>query len=281
MTDRFDFSRNVKVTLALTMIALGVIGSILPAHPEPQEFDCLLEPRLRIKLATPVAGVLKNVPVDRGAVIHKGEVLAQLESGVEQASLALAQAKAENDAAIDARQARLEFLEKKRRRLVVLQSKGAASDAARDEAESDYGVAMQELREAKANLEIAKLEVARSAEVLKQRTIFSPIDGVVAEGNLLGGEYAYEQAPIMTIAQVNPLNVEVFVPNALYGTIQVGAQATVRIDEPVGGTYRATVEIIDPLIDSRSGTFGIRLILPNPDNRVPAGLRCKIVFPTQ
>jgi hypothetical protein len=40
---------------------------------------------LKIKLATPVAGVLREVPVDRGDIIHKGEIVAQLESGVEKA----------------------------------------------------------------------------------------------------------------------------------------------------------------------------------------------------
>jgi multidrug efflux pump subunit AcrA (membrane-fusion protein) len=105
------------------------------------------------------------------------------------------------------------------------------------------------------------------------------IDGVVAKRNLLGGEYAYDQTPIMTIAQINPLNVEVFVPIALYGTVKVGMEATVTGEAPVGGRYVAKVEVIDPLVDARSGTFGIRLLLPNPDNKVPAGLRCKVEFP--
>jgi membrane fusion protein, multidrug efflux system len=101
----------------------------------------------------------------------------------------------------------------------------------------------------------------------------------ILERNLLGGEYAYEQAPIMIIAQINPLNVEVFVPIALYGAVKTGTEASVSGEQPVGRRYTATVEVIDPLIDSRSGTFGIRLLLPNPDNKIPAGLRCKIEFP--
>jgi membrane fusion protein, multidrug efflux system len=248
---------------------------------QARTFDCLLEPRQRIKLATPIAGVLKEVPVDRGDVIHKGDVLARLESGVEKALLDLAEARAESDANIKSREARLKFLTKKRERTMELQGKGAASTAALDEVESDYGMALEDLRDAKSNLRIAQLDVVRAAEVLKMRSIVSPIDGVVAERNLLGGEYAYEQAPIMTIAQINPLNVEVFVPIALYDTINIGMEAIVSGEQPVGGQYTATVEVVDPLIDSRSGTFGIRLLLPNPNNKIPAGLRCKIEFPTR
>ena len=242
-------------------------------------FDCILEPRLKIKLATPVSGVLREVLADRGDIVRKDQVVAQLESAVDQAQLDLAKAKAESDATVKAREARLAFLTKKRERTTSLMAKGAASAAALDEIESDFGVASQDLREAQANLRIAQLEVLRAEEVLKLRSVRSPIDGVVAERNLLGGEYAYDQAPIMTIAQINPLNVEVFVPIALYGTIKVGMEAAVTGEAPVGGRYVAKVEVIDPLIDARSGTFGIRLLLPNPDNKLPAGLRCKVEFP--
>jgi RND family efflux transporter MFP subunit len=246
---------------------------------QARSFDCLLEPRQKIKVAAQIAGVLKEVPVDRGDVIHKGQLLAHLESGVEEAMLELAKAKAESDATIKARQARLVFLSRKRDRQVELQKRDATSTAAMDEAESDFGVASQELREAESDLRIAKLDVVRAAEVLKQRSIFSPIDGVVAERNLLGGEYAYEQAPIMTIAQIDPLNVEVFVPVSLYGSIKIGSEAIVSGQQPIGGRHSAAVEVIDPLIDSRSGTLGIRLVLPNPENKIPAGLRCKVEFP--
>jgi RND family efflux transporter MFP subunit len=259
-----------------TLLTFAIQGG---AIAQTRTFDCLLEPRQKIKLATPVAGVLKQVVVDRGEVVRKGQIVAQLESGVEQAMLELAEARAESDASVKAREARLVFLTKKRERTTGLLGKGAATAAALDEIESDYGVASQELREAQANMRIARLDAVRASEVLRLRSIASPIDGVVAERNLLGGEYAYEQAPIMTIAQIDPLNVEVFVPVALYGTIRTGMEAAVVGERPVGGRYTATVEVIDPLIDARSGTFGIRLLLQNPDNKIPAGLRCKVEFP--
>jgi RND family efflux transporter MFP subunit len=275
--------RLASVTLwNIRSAALGagvLIATLNCANAQVRSFDCLLEPRLKIKLATPVSGVLKDVIVDRGDIIHKQQVVAQLESSVDQAMLELAKAKAASDATVKARKARLVFLTKKRDRTVTLMAKGAASAAALDEIESDFGVAQEDLHEAEANIQIAQLDVIRAEQVLKLRSILSPIDGVVAERNLLGGEYAYEQAPIMTIAQIDPLNVEVFVPVTMYGAINVGMEATILGEAPVGGRYVAKVEVIDPLIDARSGTFGIRLLLPNPDNKIPAGLRCKVEFP--
>ncbi|WP_334407674.1 efflux RND transporter periplasmic adaptor subunit [Bradyrhizobium sp. AZCC 2289] len=271
--------RQLRASSIALLSCVFVIVNAGTCLSEGRAFDCLLEPRLKIKLATPVAGVLKDVPVDRGSIIHKGDLLAQLESGVEKAQLDLAEARAESDAGVKSREARVLFLTKKRERTRTLSEKSIATAATMEEVESDFAVAGQELREAQSNLRIAGLDVARASEVLRQRTIISPIDGVVAERSLVGGEYAYEQAPIMTIAQIDPLNVEVFVPIALYDIVKIGMKAIVAGEQPVGGRYTATVELIDPVIDSRSGTFGIRLLLPNPNNKIPAGLRCKVEFP--
>ena len=45
------------------------------------------------------------------------------------------------------------------------------------------------------------------------------------------------------------------------------------------GTHTARVKVVDPVIDAASGTFGVRLELPNPNYRLPAGLKCKVRFP--
>ena len=63
--------------------------------------------------------------------------------------------------------------------------------------------------------------------------------------------------------------------------IRAGLIATVRPSDPVGGEYRAAVEIVDTVFDARSGTFGVRLKLPNPEHRIPAGLRCEVDFPAE
>jgi hypothetical protein len=51
-----------------------------------------------------------------------------------------------------------------------------------------------------------------------------------------------------------------------------------RPEPPIGGTYAATVTAVDHVLDAASGTFGVRLALPNPELLLPAGIRCKIVF---
>jgi len=107
--------------------------------------------------------------------------------------------------------------------------------------------------------------------------IESPVSGVVVERFLNPGEYV-ENTPILKLAQIDPLNVEVILPVGMWGAVKPGMEAQVLPEAPVGGYYTAKVAIVDRIIHAASGTFGVRLELPNPDYRIPAGLKCQVVF---
>ena len=125
------------------------------------------------------------------------------------------------------------------------------------------------------NERLAGLELRKATAEVARRTIVSPITGVVLERSLSTGEFA-KQDPIVKLAQLDPLRVEVFVPVSLLNKMHVGMEAQVFPEAPVGGTYAAKVTVVDKVLDAASGTFGVRLELPNPDYKLPAGLRCKI-----
>ena len=67
-------------------------------------------------------------------------------------------------------------------------------------------------------------------------------------------------------------------PGHLFGSIEPGMPAEIEPEAPAEGLHAATVDVVDPLIDAASGTFGVRLTLPNPDHAVPSGLKCKVRF---
>ena len=49
-------------------------------------------------------------------------------------------------------------------------------------------------------------------------------------------------------------------------------------EAPIGGRYETSVAVVDPVIDAASGTLGVRLVLPNRNGRIPAGIRCRVEF---
>ncbi len=269
-----------SIALILGCVVLPVFAQTSGNH-ENTQFDCVIEPQQMVKLASPVVGVVARLDVDRGDVVTKGQVLGTLEDGVEEATLALAKAKARNQYTIKAIQARLEFLQAKEGRTGQLMAKSFASQATAEEAQAEARVAEEQLSEAKLNLEVAKLEVWRSEELLKQRKLYSPIEGIVVERLLVPGEYRNEQTPILTLAEMNPLRVEVILPTAFFEQIHVGSEALVSPEQPIGGSHKAVVTVVDRVLDAASGTFGVRLRLPNPTLTLPAGIRCRIEFQLQ
>jgi RND family efflux transporter MFP subunit len=248
------------------------------ANRDASTFTCLIEPKMTLKLGSQVPGLISEMLVDRGAVVKKGQVLARLESGVETAAVALAKARAENYSAVQSAQAKLVFQQGKERRAMALRMNDNITISAADEAQTGAKVAEAELHEAQTNLQMAQLELTRADEQLKQRTIRSPIDGVVTERTLGPGEYVFDQAHLLTVAQIDPLSVEAFVPLSEFGLLRVGMPAVVYPEKPLGGKYDATVTVVDKVFDAASGTIGIRLELPNHDYSLPAGLKCQVSF---
>jgi RND family efflux transporter MFP subunit len=268
---------TLALSLSLVVSATGAKGQERRVISQ-EKLDCLIETSATLKIGAPVSGVIREVLVDRGDVVQQGQVLARLESEVEEAVVAAARSKAENDNPVDSAQARVEFLRRKFKRMETLRATSTVTEAAYDEAKTDERVALLAHKEAQLNLDVAKSELRRAEGMLRQRIIQSPLDGVVTERVLGPGEYRTEQAHILVLARMNPLYVEVFVPLALFGQVRVGMVAEVEPEAPVGGVHSAAVTVVDTLFDASSGTFGVRLSLPNPDLRLPGGLRCKIRF---
>jgi RND family efflux transporter MFP subunit len=244
------------------------------------EYDCLIEARQTVDVRSPVEAVIESVPVRRGEFVKKGALLAKLASGPETAALNLARSRASMEGEIKAAEARVELTRKKWERAVELEKMKFVSANSKDEAEAEYRLAKEQLRAAQEGRNLAELEVKRTEELVAQRSIYSPIDGVVVSILLRPGELAAsnQKDPILRLMEIDPLNVELILPLSQYGKIKAGQRARVMPEQPVGGSYTAQVEVVDPTLDAASGTFGVRLRLPNPGGRIPAGVKCRARF---
>lgn len=251
---------------------------VVPAGAEDYSgYDCLIEPNSVVDVSTREDGVLEEIAVRRGDVIKKGQVLARLESNVETVAVSIARARAAMQSGVDSQKARVAYLKAQKGRIDSLFEKKAIPFHEKDKANTDLILARAELREARENLALAQLEKERAEGILARRTIKSPIDGVVVDILLDAGE-SVEEHSIMTIADVDPLNVEVILPEDMYGLINVGTQAEVT-PHIRGGEKRVTsVVVVDKVIDAASNTFGVRLEFENTDLATPGGIRCDINF---
>ncbi len=270
----------VRSSLVGSIMVLLFIGlSPLSMAEEPVAFDGLIEPRMVVKLGSAMRGVLDRVLVDRGDMVKEGQVLATLQSDVERATMELARARVDMDAAIKAKREELEFAKRNQERRKDLYDQNALPYNEWDEVVTKKILAEHGLAEALERKNLAQLELKQATAVVNRLTIRSPVTGVVVDRYLSPGEYVEDQ-PILQLAQIDPLHVEVILPVEQLGSVEVGMLAKVQPEEPVGGTYDAEVTIVDKVVDAASGTFGVRLELPNPGYKLPAGLKCKVIFPS-
>lgn len=219
--------------------------------PAAEKFECLVEPYVVANVASAVPGLLDEVRVDRGDSVEKGQALASLKSDAERANLALVKARAE-------------FAARKAGRNTELYRKQMISPQEKDELETEAAILDLELREAE--------------EKLAMRTIRSPIRGVVMQRHFTSGEYVSDE-PVLKLAQIDPLRVEVSLPVRAYGRVKTGMKALVEWEGGVAAPQSAIVTVVDPVVDAASGTIGVRLEVRNPARKLPAGTKCTVAFP--
>ncbi len=257
--------------------ALGFDPEPPEVSPELPSFDCMIAPNKVVEIGSAITGLIEAIPVERSDHVEAGQVIAQLESSVEQAAIRVARARAEREVELETGQVKLELSEKRRARAFDLFERESVSLDTRDELETEAELAALELERARQDRHLASLQLEQVSAALERRTIRSPVSGFVVERLMDPGEVVDEET-ILRIAEVDPLRVEVILPSRAFGHVRPGDRAEIIPEPPLDAVRTAEVLIVDPVIDGASGTFGARLLLPNPDHALPAGLRCQVRF---
>ncbi len=260
-----------RAPIVLALFAAQSLAADIP------QLDCVVEPHIVIDLSTQIDGIVDTIRVERGDFVETGQVLVTLDSGVEQASVDFARARADATSELRAGAVNVAFAQRREDRVQTLFEENAISTDQFDEVETEARLAQLQLDQAEEATRLAELELRRAEETLKRHTIRSPIDGVVVQRYLSPGESVKFQ-PMLRLAQIDPLRVEVIVPVSAFGMIKVGQTAIVQPEEPMTGNYEAEIAIVDRVADAASGTFRVALDLPNPDYALPSGLKCMVQF---
>ncbi|WP_117236178.1 efflux RND transporter periplasmic adaptor subunit [Vibrio maerlii] len=250
-TRKWNFA-FLPVVIVSTIASISVSNTYAETFPNEfpsQPLSCLLEPSFDVELSSEVQGVIKEMNVQRGDTVKKGQVVMELKSTVE-------------TAAVNTVQARLEFATRKVKRNAELFKKNLISDNEQDEMLTEQRLAAYQLKEARVRL--------------AQRKTRSPISGVVIERIKDPGEFV-DETPFLRVATLNPMHAEIVLPAELYGSVSKGEKVSLT---PIGTQqpYEGTVKIIDPIIDAASNTFAVTVSLSNDKGDLSAGVRCQADF---
>ncbi|EAR53031.1 hypothetical protein OG2516_11226 [Oceanicola granulosus HTCC2516] len=251
---------------------------LLPGAAAAAPLDCLIEPRAIVEIAAADEGRIEEVLVARGDRVAEGDVLVRLDDEMQRLQLATVRSRAESDLEVRAGETRLELRETELARATQLAARNAGAATAVDEARIEVALTEIAIEEARLARTLAGIEAEQAEALLERRVVRSPSDGIVVAVEAARGEYAGQQAILVTLAQIDPLHVEVFAPPQYFNRLSLGDSYMVRQTTPLEGAYMATVSVVDQIFDAASNTFGVRLDLPNPDGTIPAGTRCTVDF---
>lgn len=270
--------RPGALRLVLCALALAPLGTAAQPAPPPapiQALACLIQPARVAEVGSAVIGVVESIEVERGDTVRNGQVLARLRADVERASTDAVRSRAQSQAELRAAVAARDLAQLRLERARTLKESNFVSAQAVEQAHAELKVAHERVGQVRDALRTASREVAVSDAQMSQRVLRAPFDGVVVERYANPGE-RFEEKPLLKIAAISQLRVEVVAPTALFGTLQLGRQVTVQPELPGAKPRSARITQIDRVLDPASNTFRLRLELPNADHALPAGLRCRV-----
>jgi len=250
--------------------AAGLYMAAMGAHAA----DCIVNAHSTARIGAPSSGIIAAVHVDRSDRVKEGQLVVELESSREETSEALARLRAESDTAIEAARRRAETAELKVERIAKLNEREIASEAELEEAVLEAKTARLQEEQALLDQAAARLEMKAASMALQRKKILSPFDGVVTARLMSTGELYNEQGPLLIIARTDPLHVETFLPLSQWDKIELGKNAAVTLE--TGEEVMGKIIVIDAILDAATGTFGVRIELPNPDGSILAGQRCEV-----
>jgi RND family efflux transporter MFP subunit len=266
---------RTPIALAIAL-ALGSVAALAQTtNPAARGLDCMIQPHQIVQVGSAAPGVIERILVERGDMVAKGQVLVQLQAGVERAQLAVARERALQSGEMKVASGSAELAQRELQRAKELREQNFVSETYLDKQRAEAQVAGGRTDQAQERRKLAQREVELAAAQLAQRSIAAPIAGVVVERFMSAGEFV-DQKPILRMASIDPLRVDVLVPAAAFGQIEPGMKGNVVPELLNKKEHVAVVRTVDRVIDAATNTFRVRLELPNPGGALPAGLRCKV-----
>jgi RND family efflux transporter MFP subunit len=222
------------------------------AYPlDAQETPGLVLPFKEVSVSSPVLqDIVKDIEVDEGDQVKKGDVLAHLLNDREQ---------------LDVK--RCENLIKR----TEFEYKGMKTLADEKLATQDSEI------EKETDLEAAKLDYQLALTALAEKTITSPLSGIVVKRYKEPGESVDRTEKLFDIVNIDQVYIQFYLDPSLIEKLAVGDKISVRFPASRAGAhpYQAAVAFIDPRIDAASGLFRVKLLLDNPNHDIKAGMRAQ------
>lgn len=210
-------------------------------------------------LAANANGRVLATSVERGEQIKPGQVLAKLDTRA--AALSAADARAQVDSIkAQAGLARIEC-----ERYEQLKAKGAISDL-------EYQQKIGQCETLPLNVQAASARAALAAQNVGDGVIRAPFAGVVTERFVEVGQFVRQDSRVVTIVSVDPLRLQIAVPEAQVASVKEGAEVSFRVAAYGERRFTGKVRFVSGALRATTRDLVAEAIVPNPEHLLLPGM---------
>jgi membrane fusion protein (multidrug efflux system) len=209
-----------------------------------------------------------SVNLEEGVEVKKGQQLASIDHDIYLAEVAAAKAN------VQAAEVEIADAEREKKRMVALYEGGSATEQNKDKAETSAEMAAAKLSSAKANLELAEINLRESA-------ITSPIDGIVTAKHIDVGNLIKAGDRIVTVANIKTVKVIVAAAERYSEQILAGTPARIKVDALPEKVFTAKVYSIYPALDEQTNAMQVEIRLENDQLLLKPGMFARVTLVTK
>ncbi len=248
------------------------------------------------EVSAETAGRVVATPVERGSRVAEGTLLVRVSDTETSAQLAEAEA---NAGQIEARlgltagqpfdatrvpdvmsaKASLEWAEAEFSRIGSLLAQKVVSQSEYDQrrtqvegARQQHQAALNGAEQSFRSLQAARARMTLARKAAADTSIRAPFAGLVAERLVSVGDYVTRGARVATVVRIDPMRVELTVPEQSVALVRPGQHVTMTVDAYRGEPFAATVRFVSPSVRADQRALTVEAVAPNPDGRLKPGL---------
>jgi RND family efflux transporter MFP subunit len=248
------------------------------------------------EVAAETGGRVIATPVERGTPVAKGAILIRLSDAETNAQAQEAEA---NAAQIEARlgitpatpynvnavpevqsaKASFELAQSEFGRIRALLDQRVVSQSEFEQRRTQMEAARQQFESAKngaaqqyQSLLAARARVTLARQARADTTVRSPINGIVAERIASVGDYVTKGTKVAVVVRVDPLRVQLTIPEQFVSAISVGQTVSFTVDSYPGRSFEGKVMYVSPALEANQRALKVEAVVANGDGGLKPGL---------
>jgi RND family efflux transporter MFP subunit len=279
--------------------------------------DGQIAPLEQSTLAFQQSGMITKINVNIGDMVHRGQLLATIDPSVLQAQLQQARAQAvqysasaqgavvgypvqtqNNEATLQTAKASLDNARLVYNQNLQLYKQGYVSQTTLQQSQANYVQAQQTynnavvgMRNNVVSLQNVKSQQAQAASAaanaqllstqLSQTYLYSPYDAVIANRLVDPGAYASPSQPVLQVARIDKIWINVNVPDNDLSYVRPGVMVTFRSGSLPGRSFNGPIQTVNAVPTSGTLSYLARLQLHNPGYVLRGGMLVAVTVTRQ